>query len=117
VRYFITYEGQAACELEARCDESEQGVYDFGYDGESILVGDIFRGLCRDLDAGEPTPVMAARFHNTVARIIVETCSRMGKESGVGVVALSGGVMQNRRPNDGGICLGQAACALAKIND
>ncbi len=138
IRKRITYRGQAACELEACCDAEEKGAYDFDYDGESILLEGTFRGICEDLDASRPRQVIAARFHNTVARIILETCVRMRDETGIGEVALSGGVMQNRHllglavpalrargfevllqtavpPNDGGICLGQAACALARF--
>ena len=82
--------------------------------------------------------VIATKFHNTMARVIVETCRRMRQETGLGTVAVSGGVMQNRTllgavmaalaadgfevllqtrvpPNDGGLCLGQAACAVARL--
>jgi hydrogenase maturation protein HypF len=138
VRHRVTYEGQAACELEAISDESETGAYEFGYDGDSILVGPLLGGICADLDGGLSAARIAARFHNTVAAIIVETCRRIRAQCGLSDVAMSGGVMQNRLllaravpalqregfrvllqtkvpPNDGGICLGQAACALARL--
>ena len=140
VRGSVTYEGQAACELEAICDEGEHEAYDFGYDADSILVGGLVRDVCRDLDRGTPHSVIAARFHKTVAAVIIETCRRLRRETGIADVAMSGGVMQNRRllaltvpvleredftvllqslvpPNDGGICLGQVACALARLED
>jgi hydrogenase maturation protein HypF len=82
--------------------------------------------------------VIAARFHNTMARIILAACVRIREEERVSTVALSGGVMQNRTllgmvvpalegrgfevllqtvvpANDGGLSLGQAACALARL--
>jgi len=138
VRSRVTYEGQAACELEARCAPGHAGIYEFGYDGERILVEGIFRGVCADLDAGEEMGVIAAKFHDTMAAIVMETCRRIRNDSGLACVALSGGVMQNRRllstvapsleadgfevllqtavpANDGGLSLGQAACALARL--
>ena len=91
------------------------------------------------MDAGVAPSRIAARFHNTLRDMILETCRRLRAETGLGAVALSGGVMQNRYlvsravealerdgfdvllhrrvpPNDGGICLGQAACALARAS-
>ena len=138
IRHQITYRGQAACELEMICDAGEDATYDFGYDKDSITLKDLFAGICRDIDGGLPAGRIAARFHNTVARLIAETCERLREETDIETVALSGGVMQNRRllrlsvpnlrrrgfevllqsevpPNDGGICLGQATIALAKL--
>ncbi len=134
-----TYEGQPACELEALCAAGAEGHYEFHCDGEKILLRPTFRDICRDLDAGVADGLIAARFHNTMARIIVRTCRRMREESGIETVALSGGVMQNRTlvsaaagplreegfrvllhskvpPNDGGICLGQAAWAFTQLD-
>jgi len=143
VRHRTSYEGQAACELEAICAEREDGTYDYEYEHENeqdagaICVKPIVRGVCADLDAGVAAARIASRFHNTVARMIVETCRRLRQETGLGVVGLSGGVMHNQYllgrlvptleaegfevlthrlvpPGDGGMCLGQAACALAR---
>ncbi len=80
--------------------------------------------------------MIAARFHNGLAAAVVEVCDRLRESTGIGAVALSGGVFQNallllrvttmlhRRgfrtllhsqvpANDGGISLGQAAVAGA----
>jgi len=140
VRRRITYEGQAACELEAACEADERGRYEFAFEGDNILVAPTVRAVCAEQDRGVSVGRIAARFHNTVAAIIVETCLRLRAETGLEEVALSGGVMQNRLllaralpaleqkgfrvrlhskvpPNDGGICLGQAACAIARFTD
>jgi len=77
---------------------------------------------------------MARKFHDTVAGAVVDVCSAIRSETGVGRVVLSGGVFQNRLlsegafdlltesgfsvyvqrlvpPNDGGLALGQAVIA------
>jgi hydrogenase maturation protein HypF len=138
VRLTATYEGQAACELEALCADGSTGCYEFGYHGEEVDPAGVFAGICGDLDDGVAVEEIAARFHSTMAAVIAGTCRKLRDETGLGTVALSGGVMQNRTlvaeavaglrdsgfrvllhsrvpPNDGGLCLGQAACALARI--
>jgi hydrogenase maturation protein HypF len=137
VRDSVNYEGQAAIELEQIADTREAGDYRAEItDGEPMVVDG--RGLVLaaaiDLRAGVPVPVIAARFHNGVAGIVTRTCRRLRAVTGVGTVALSGGVFQNllllertvdalksdgftvlthsRVPaNDGGISLGQAVIA------
>jgi hydrogenase maturation protein HypF len=99
-----------------------------------IRLKNVFLMLLADLQAGVPVSEMSARFHATTAKIIVRTCQRIAKESGLRTVALSGGVFQNRRllaaavvglqavgfdvlfhrqvpTNDGGLSLGQAVIA------
>ncbi len=133
-----TYQGQPACELEAHAEPGVEGAYGFDYARESILVDELWRGILQDLSADVPVGVIAGKFHRTVERMIVETCRRLGQETGLATVALSGGVIQNRTlvsavapalrregftvllqtevpPNDGGISLGQAACAVARL--
>ena len=129
LRSEITYEGQAAIELEAACDAAERGAYAFGpaLDARptvAAVVDDIARGT----DAG----VIAARFHNALAA----ATARALLEHGPDTVVLSGGVFANRcllsrtrallgeagvrvlvperlPPGDGGISYGQAAVAAA----
>lgn len=139
VRHTVTYRGQAAMELEAQCADDEDGAYEVEFDGTEIGLGPLFRGICRDLDEGLETGVIAARFHNTLSRVIVEGCRRLRRDRGIETVALSGGSMQNGRllemvipalrddgfdvlvhtrvpPGDGGLCLGQAACVIERLN-
>ncbi|HUA43142.1 MAG TPA: carbamoyltransferase HypF [Streptosporangiaceae bacterium] len=146
VRDAVNYEGQAAIELEQLADPTELGSYPAravpaaGHGGGSPLVvsaSDLVRAAAEDLVAGVAAPVIAGRFHNAVAAAIVTVCAQLREQTGLGVVALSGGVFQNllltgrvvsaltesgfrvlqhsRVPcNDGGISLGQAAVAGAR---
>lgn len=139
VRDRVNYEGQAAIELEQCADPAETGAYPAtlsGTTGFTVPGGEIVDAVVSDLRAGVPVPVIAARFHNGVAALVVDAASRIRSETGIGTVALSGGVFQNMLlldravsgltdagfdvlthhrvpPNDGGISLGQAAVATA----
>jgi hydrogenase maturation protein HypF len=102
-----------------------------------VRGADLVRAAAEDLLAGAGPAVIAARFHRGVAAAIVEVCTALRETSGLGTVALSGGVFQNVLllghvvdrleesgfrvltharvpPNDGGISLGQAAVAGAR---
>jgi hydrogenase maturation protein HypF len=135
IRHVVTYEGQAAMELEAIVDRADTGAYAFGLSDEGILDPTPALGaLIADVLAGLPPAAVSARFHSGLAHAVAELAGRIGRETGVGTVALSGGVFQNvtlmeevsrlvaadgmavlrhRRvpPNDGGLALGQMALA------
>src|SRR5262249_58988822 len=97
---------------------------------------DLVRAVVEALRGGTPVPIVAARFHNGLARVIVEVCHALRGRHRLSTVALSGGVFQNalltertvrglekigfrvlthtRVPcNDGGISFGQAGVAPA----
>jgi len=139
VRDSVNYEGQAAIELEQRASTSEMSSYAFSTEKEAVIVVDtmdIVRSIVDDIRSGVCADIVAARFHNTMARIVAETCAAIRTRSGLKMVALSGGVFQNqlllartkaalerkgfrvlthsRVPaNDGGISFGQVAVAAA----
>jgi hydrogenase maturation protein HypF len=102
-----------------------------------VRGADLVRAAAEDLLAGAGPVVVAARFHRGVAAAIAEVCTALRERSGLGTVALSGGVFQNLLllgqavdrleesgfrvltharvpPNDGGISLGQAVVAGAR---
>jgi hydrogenase maturation protein HypF len=140
VRDAINYEGQAAVELEQLADPGVTGAYPAGIEADPPFRargGDLLRGVVDDLAAGIAPEVIAARFHHGVAALIEAGCLLTRERSGLGTVALSGGVFQNqlllrgavsrleargfrvlvhsRIPcNDGGISLGQAVVAGAR---
>jgi hydrogenase maturation protein HypF len=140
VRDAVTYEGQAAIELEQLADPSVENGYPVAVRGgePSVLDGPgLLRVAVEDLQAGTAVPVIAARFHVGLADVVARVCRAQRSVTGLDTVALSGGVFQNvlltrrlraqlerqgftvlehrRVPcNDGGISLGQAAVASAR---
>ena len=131
VRERVTYEGQAAIELEllAGDREAEPYAWEFG-DGAALVAA-----VHDDLRAGTPREEIAAAFHEAVAAAAAAACA---EAAGPGLVVLSGGTFQNLRllgstrrrledhglrvlahrlvpPNDGGISYGQAAVAAARL--
>ncbi|HEY2221916.1 carbamoyltransferase HypF [Actinomycetospora sp.] len=137
VRDTVTYEGQAAIELEQRVDVSEVGGYPMGLTDGVLSGTDLVRAAAEDLRAGVDVGRIAARFHRGLADATVLAVVAAAGERGVGTAALSGGVFVNevllervrtglegaglevlvpsRVPcNDGGISLGQVAVAAAR---
>jgi hydrogenase maturation protein HypF len=141
VRHRARYEAQAAIELEALVAPGEHGAYPIEVDaGEPAIIdpAPVIRGIVQDLEDAVAVPIIAARFHASVAAMIVDVSRRVRDRTGLGRVVLSGGVFQNvallerarrtlaaagfevfshrRVPsNDGGIALGQAAVAHARL--
>jgi hydrogenase maturation protein HypF len=134
VRQAVTYEGQAAVELEALAAPDVREAYRFAWACGEILSRPVVEAVLRDLDAGVPPMIIAAKFHNAVAGLIVGLAVDLAGETGVRTVGLSGGVFQNVTlleavaprlrdaglrvllhrqvpPNDGGLSLGQAVIA------
>ncbi len=163
IRQVVNFEGQAAMELEfaADCVRTEEtynfeivkvgasetrerrtgdgeGITDCGeskhYDPDFIIDwAPMVRGVLTDRSKDVAASLISAKFHNTLARFIVDIARRVNIEK----VVLSGGCFQNKyltesvikrlseegfRPywhqrvptNDGGISLGQMYVALMK---
>lgn len=139
VRDEISYEGQAAIELEHLADPAVRQEYRLPVLAEAPLRlsgPELVRQVLDDLCGDTPVPVIAARFHRGLAAGLVEACQLIRERTGLSTVALSGGVCQNQLlltnlldrltaagfrvlihqqlpPNDGGICVGQAVVAAA----
>jgi hydrogenase maturation protein HypF len=130
IRQVVTYEGQAAIELEVAAAPDVDEPYQFDLSGELFDAAPIFAAIVADLRQGLATAVIAAKFHNAVADLIVQLSLQMRRQHGLNQVALSGGVFQNVTlletavrqlhyhnfeifthrlvpPNDGGLALGQ----------
>ena len=55
----------------------------------------LIRAIVEDLIQGKSAGVISARFHNTIIALLLDVCSRIREETGIGEIALSGGVFQN----------------------
>jgi hydrogenase maturation protein HypF len=138
VRQKVNYEGQAAIEFEALADEAEVGAYVFGVESGQIGVGSVVEALVRDVMAGVPIQKISTRFHNGLAESVRETVKKISAVTGIRLVVFSGGVWQNTTllrktlrllrdesfivyihrevpTNDGGLSLGQAVIAAARL--
>ena len=142
VRSRISYEGQAAIELEALAERGTPSApYTYLVQGavcRSVDFGPTFAAICADLGCGRDLAEIARAFHQTLAAAVFEICCGIREESGEKRVVLSGGVFQNRLlteevaqlltdggfdiychrlvpPNDGGLALGQAVIAGERL--
>ena len=100
----ISYEAQAAIELEmvaegARLSHSSK-LYPFDIveqDGSRVVkLAKLIAAIIGDVRADVPASRISLKFHKTVAQVVREMCSSISKDTGIKVVALSGGVFQNR---------------------
>ncbi|MBR0410986.1 MAG: carbamoyltransferase HypF [Eubacterium sp.] len=111
-------------------------------EGEScfqLKTDDLVKYIIEKTLEGADAEEMAYEFHSMLASAIVQGCIYLRNQAKLNTVALSGGVWQNQLllrlttgllkqagfqvlthqlipPNDGGICLGQAAAAMHYIN-
>ena len=118
------------------------GGYPFGLvaAGDQWLLdpAPLWQALLDDLARGQDRGSMARRFHLGLAQAAADLASQMATERGLATVALSGGVFQNKTlfeaiaqrlrqqglrvlahrqvpANDGGLALGQAVAAAARL--
>ncbi|MCK4308208.1 carbamoyltransferase HypF, partial [candidate division WOR-3 bacterium] len=102
----ITYEGEAAIELEMAIEpvqnsESRVQSYKYGIEkiGHTYIIDfiPIVKGVVEDLQTDIPVSVISEKFHNTIAEMTVETCVKIRSDAHnkLNEVALSGGVFQN----------------------
>jgi hydrogenase maturation protein HypF len=139
IRYHVTFEGQAAMELEMAASGAPERPYAVGWEEgavKRIPPAPMVRAVVADLLAGVPAAVVSDRFHASLVDLFSRLCAALRLETGLGRVALSGGVFQNLLlftglkeslekqgftvishtlvpTNDGGIALGQAVVAAA----
>jgi hydrogenase maturation protein HypF len=132
VRECVTYEGQAAIELELLAGFAPAEPWSWRFGETTALVARV----AAELAAGRPREEIAAAFHETVAASSATTAYALA--DGCATVVLSGGSFQNQRlaastrarleayglrvlehrlvpPNDGGISYGQAAVAARRL--
>ncbi len=129
----VSFEGQAAMELEFVADAQVNDAYPLVLTDKTPMVIDwepAIHAILRDIKSGEPRGAISARFHNMLVQSIVAVAQKIGERN----VILTGGCFQNCfliervvqqlramnfhpiwhqhvPPNDGGIALGQAVAA------
>jgi hydrogenase maturation protein HypF len=147
-RRSVDYEAQAAIELEGVAIDEPDDIA--GYEIHMapgdwqkreptlLKLAPLWDELLRDLKNGVSKPRIAARFHAAIANAFVRVAVAARNATSIAEVAMSGGVMHNRRlarllrtrlesagfhvyqhrrvsPGDGGLSYGQAASAAALI--
>lgn len=144
LRDAVTYEGQAAIELEWLASSLPQdGSYRFDINIANpeivIDVHPMIRAVAKDVDAGVDPARIARRFHSSLVQLVCDVCVEIRKTVGIDAAVLSGGVFMNSLlsletserlcgdgfrvyqhrlvpPNDGGLSLGQIAVAASQIH-
>ena len=147
VRQRVSFEGQAAMELEWLASEvMPEGAYPFeiletgNVDPLVIDMRPMVIVIADEARHGVVPAKIARRFHSTIVEVVARVCGRLRLKTGLDAVVLSGGVFLNALltaevevrltgdafrvfrhhlvpPNDGGLCLGQLAIAVAQAND
>lgn len=96
---FASYEAEGPIKLEALCDEKIEDSYKSkvsGGDPYLIDTDPVFDGMLKDFKKGRNKKLIATKFHNSMAEIIVGMVKRLSKKSRVKNIALSGGVFYNK---------------------
>lgn len=145
VRRVSQFEGQAAIELEALSAAFAPSLPPYEYRIErrgpaEIDLRPAISAMARAAREGRPAGEIGARFHATLASAVVEVVAALVRERGLSTVVLTGGCFQNVLfasacevglvsrglevlrpslfpPNDGGLSLGQAAVAAARLGE
>lgn len=144
VRDEITYEAEAAIELESIAGRDETGTYPFALssadDGRPMEIdtAPLIKAVIEDVNSGVLSRAISGRFHNTLAALVVEVSEKLRTSSGLNEVVLTGGVFQNALllalaserlekagfkvythgmvpSNDGAVSLGQAVVAWERV--
>ncbi len=137
----VSYEGQAAIELEHLAARGQHWpVVDFDVRDGVLDPAPVVVALVDGLRNGVETANLAAAFHDAVVRATVRAAAEAAEATGSPTVGLSGGVFANRillagvaaglrvhglevlthrvvPCNDGGLALGQAAVAAAMLSE
>lgn len=139
----ISYEGQAAMQLEAIASPNETRLYPFAFIKQDsidrICWKGLWQGILDDLSVQLDSSIIAAKFINTLTTATCRMTLALRERHHFDTVVLSGGTFQNMRLskklydalegkglsvlrparfpcNDGGIALGQAIITTARHN-
>jgi hydrogenase maturation protein HypF len=130
-----TFDSEAPMRLESAISRRTDESYPFSI-SESISFHDTFKAILDDMPRLK-VPVISAKFHNTIAQVVLQVARQIRQDASLNKVVLSGGVFQNKYllekstdllkrenfnvftnhlvpANDGGISLGQLIIAAKK---
>jgi hydrogenase maturation protein HypF len=122
--------------LENEINDKTDDIYPFIAE-KPVVFSETLKAIINDLP-GQTISIISAKFHNTVAQVILEVARQIRTETSINKVILSGGVFQNKYllekslylltrnrfkvftnhlvpPNDGGVSLGQLVIASKLI--
>jgi hydrogenase maturation protein HypF len=138
----VEFEAEAPMRLEALATIKTDETYNFSFFEKDfpwqISFSGTIKGVLKDLEQKIPLARISAKFHNTLAQVIVQVAEKARKERRIDTVVLAGGVFLNKKllskasdlleqkefnvirpvlysPNDESMSLGQIAFALAKL--
>ena len=139
----MEFEAEAAMRLEAVATATTLKSYDVSLNetGPTVRISfeEAVRQIIKDLKSGTPVPIIATKFHNSLARLIVRMADKARKDMEISTVVLVGGVFLNKKllvlttrllkkhgfevlrpvsysPSDESLSLGQVAHALAGLS-
>jgi hydrogenase maturation protein HypF len=106
VRDRVSYEGQAAIELEwlaSRRPAAEIYLFALEEDRTDVPEAPLFRidtrplirAVAEEVNQHVEAERIARRFHSTLVEVVGQVCGRLREATGLGVVTLSGGVFLN----------------------
>ncbi|PND57905.1 carbamoyltransferase HypF [Mycobacterium sp. ENV421] len=136
----VSYEGQAAVELEHLARRGDASPLDIRVADGVLDPAPLITGIVEGLRRGTPAADLAAGFHDAVIRATAMATAECARAVGISVIGLTGGVFANRLVlqglrqvltaggfevlshrvvpcNDGGLALGQATIAAATLAD
>ncbi|RPJ82482.1 MAG: carbamoyltransferase HypF, partial [Deltaproteobacteria bacterium] len=99
LRYRVSFEGQAAMEMEMTADQSIEEIYEYSWlEGSpfQIDIKPIVQGVVRDVINHISQPAICGKFHNTLIHLFTELSGVIREKNGLNRIALSGGVFQNQ---------------------
>lgn len=138
----VEFEAEAPMRLESTAQEGIKESYGFSVKGNllpyQISFAQTIKSILKDLAQEIPVSFISAKFHNTLARVIVSIAEKTRKDYGINTVVLVGGVFLNKKllhgatslleqknfkvlrtinysPNDESISIGQIAYGLNKL--
>ena len=138
----VEFEAEAPMRLESAAEKDIEESYGFTVEGNhpplQISFVQTIKSILKDLEQKTSTAYISARFHNTIAQVIVSMAEKARQNHGIDTVVFVGGVFLNKKllqratslleqrgfnvlrpmnysPNDESISIGQIAYALNKL--